>query len=264
MLELRHVSRYYRIGKTPVKALSDVSVIFPAQSFSVVLGPSGSGKSTLLNLLGGLDQASSGTVLFNGQDIARLTPDELAGFRRHHVSTVFQSYYLLPHLSALENVELALSMDGGPQRHLRAAALLEQVGLQHRLHNTSQELSGGEQQRVAIARALAHRPDILLADEPTGNLDPASRQDVMDLLHDLHRQGYCVIVITHNEELIRPQDRVVRLADGQVVSDTLRTDRTRSDGAFSGTASITPARTTPGWSFWMARRNILRAKARTM
>lgn len=261
MFELRDVSRSYQIGGQEITALSHISMAFPDHSFSIVLGPSGSGKSTLLNLLGGLDRPTSGDVLFNGWDLSQFTNDQLASFRRHYVGTVFQAYHLLPHLTALENVELALSMDAPSGRRARAEELLKQVGLGPRLHNRPAELSGGEQQRVAVARALAHNPSVLLADEPTGNLDAASRRDIIDLLHQLHEQGYTVIIITHNEELVTAEDRVVRLHDGVMVADSAPAalDETTPDPV-----AVDRVKTRVGWSWWMAWRNLRRSKSRTL
>ncbi len=261
MFELRDVSRSYQIGGQEISALSHINLAFPDHSLSIVLGPSGSGKSTLLNLLGGLDRPTSGAVLFNGRDLDQFTNDQLASFRRHYVGTVFQAYHLLPHLTALENVELALSMDSPSGRRLRAEQLLEQVGLGPRLHNRPAELSGGEQQRVAVARALAHNPSVLLADEPTGNLDAKSRRDIMDLLHRLHDQGYTVIIITHNEELVTEEDRVVRLHDGMLVADSApqALDEPNPDPV-----AVDRVKTRLGWSWWMAWRNLRRSKSRTL
>ncbi len=262
VFELRDVSRAYKLGGQEITALSHVSLKFPDHSFTIVLGPSGSGKSTLLNLLGGLDRPTSGEVRFNGLNVAQFNNDQLASFRRHHVGTVFQSYHLLPHLTALENVELALSMDSGSERHHRAQQLLEEVGLADRLHNRPAELSGGEQQRVAVARALAHNPSILLADEPTGNLDSVARREIMGLLHKLHDEGYTVIIITHNEELVTEHDRIVRLHDGEVVKDSA--PPLARDAVVEENSPIVTVKTRLGWSWWMALRNMVRSKPRTL
>ncbi|PSR33540.1 MAG: hypothetical protein C7B46_09690 [Sulfobacillus benefaciens] len=261
VFELRDVSRTYHIGGQEISALSHINLVFPDHSFSIVLGPSGSGKSTLLNLLGGLDRPTSGEVLFNGLDLSQFTNDQLASFRRHYVGTVFQAYHLLPHLTALENVELALSMDSPSGRRQRAEQLLTQVGLGSRLHNRPAELSGGEQQRVAVARALAHDPSILLADEPTGNLDAKARRDIMDLLHHLHEQGYTVIIITHNEELVTSGDRVIRLHDGMLMADSVPMVLDQSPAT---PVAVERVKTRMGWSWWMAWRNLRRSKSRTL
>jgi ABC-type lipoprotein export system ATPase subunit len=204
-----------------VHALADVSLRVPRGEFLAVLGVSGSGKSTLLHLLGGLDTPTSGSVLVNGRDLAAMTSYERTLYRRTAVGFVFQSYYLVASLTAAENVRLALTFQGvvGPDRDRLAAEALQRVGLQHRAAHRPGQLSGGEQQRVAIARAIVHRPPLLLADEPTGNLDRATAAEVMGLVREIHEElGTTVVMVTHDEEVVSEvADRVVRLRDGRLL-----------------------------------------------
>jgi len=221
VIELHAVSRRYRLGGVTVTALEDVTLDVAEQEFIVVLGPSGSGKTTLLNMVGALDSPTSGQVVVAGQDITRASRRELFRFRRHGVSFIFQSFNLFPALTALENVEFGVDVTG---RHRDAGAVatttLERVGLGERLQHFPHELSGGEQQRVAIARAVATGNPVLLADEPTGELDFRTGVQILDLLHEqTHQSQTSVIVVTHNREIARIAHRVIELSSGRVVSD---------------------------------------------
>jgi putative ABC transport system ATP-binding protein len=211
----------YPMGANTVRALHDVDLTIEQDTFTVVMGPSGSGKSTLLHLVGGLDRPTRGKIEVSGQAIERLDENDLAVFRRRVVGFIFQSFSLLPSLSALENVAFPMQFARVPARERRARALrlLEQVGLADRASHKPAELSGGQQQRVAIARALVNDPQLVLADEPTGNLDSASGIGVMQLLSELHQSGRSVLVVTHDPRMIRYATHRIYLLDGRVVSE---------------------------------------------
>lgn len=217
----RSLVREYRIGPAAVCALGGVDLEVHNSEFLAVLGVSGSGKSTLLHLLGGLDTPTSGSVLVAGRDLAAMSPYERALYRRTSVGFIFQSYYLVPSLTAEENVALALTFQGafGLEARRRADEALQRVGLERRSSHRPSQLSGGEQQRVAIARAIVHRPPLLLADEPTGNLDRATAEGVAALLNEIHRTlGTTIVMVTHDEEMATAvADRVVRLRDGRLI-----------------------------------------------
>jgi putative ABC transport system ATP-binding protein len=221
LIDLAGVARRYELGEVTVTALEDVDLRIGEGEFVVVLGPSGSGKTTLLNLVGALDTPTSGRIVVAGTDITRASRGELAAFRRRSVSFIFQTFNLFPGLSALENVSFGVDVSGrGRYGERIAAAVLDQVGLGDRMTHYPHELSGGEQQRVAIARALATRNPILLADEPTGELDFRTGVQILELLHDqTHAAGTAVVVVTHNREIARVADRVIELSSGRVVSD---------------------------------------------
>ena len=207
-------------GGAAVDVLTDVSLQIPSGQFLAVAGPSGSGKSTLLGLLAGLDQPTAGRIVVEGVEITRLGEDELARFRRDTVGYVFQSYQLIPTLTAVEDVAVPLELAGEPRAQDKAAALLAEVGLAARAHHYPVQLSGGEQQRVAVARAVCRRPRLLLADEPTGNLDSAMGKQIIELLVALNRNlGSTLVLVTHDAALAAHADRVVTLCDGRVVSD---------------------------------------------
>ena len=220
LVRLEGVSRRYRVGDTEVVALAETSLSVDAGEFLVVLGPSGCGKTTLLNLIGALDSPSSGRVVVGGRDITQAGRGELSAFRRNTVSFVFQTFNLFPGLTALENVAFGADVAGRRDGRERAADMLERVGLGSRLEHFGHQLSGGEQQRVAIARALVAGNPVLLADEPTGELDFHTGVQILQLLHDQsHELGTCVIVVTHNREISRCAHRVVELSSGRIVSD---------------------------------------------
>jgi putative ABC transport system ATP-binding protein len=220
LIETRAVTRVYQMGSNEVKALDDVSVSVNEGEFVAIQGTSGSGKSTLLNLLGGLDSPTSGEVLFDGKSLAPLTKKQMARYRRHSVGMIFQNFNLIPTMTASENVRLALAFGGlrGLPRRQRADALLERVGLADRAEHRPGELSGGEQQRVAIARALANSPRVLLADEPTGNLDSTRAHELLALLREMvERDKLTVLLVTHDRELAQSfADRIILMKDGRV------------------------------------------------
>ncbi len=217
---LEGVSRRYKVGSGIVTALEDVSLEIGRGEFIVVLGPSGSGKTTLLNLIGALDSPTEGRIAIAGRDITTASRKELFAFRRHTVSFIFQTFNLFPELSAIENVEFGADVAGRAGRREVAESTLARVGLAERLAHFPHELSGGEQQRVAVARALATGNPVLLADEPTGELDFHTGVQILQLLHDqTHELGTSVLIVTHNREIARVADRVIELSSGHVVSD---------------------------------------------
>jgi putative ABC transport system ATP-binding protein len=221
-IHLEHVSRHYAMGETSVRAVDDVSLDIPEGQFLALLGSSGSGKSTLLNLIAGLDRVSSGTIVARGQDLAALSSLALARYRRNTIGMVFQSFNLLPRMTLEENIELPLRLAEveRSERAGRVREALERVKLTHRVGHRPTELSGGEQQRVAIARALVNRPKILLADEPTGNLDSATGETILALLRDLQQQlGMTIVMVTHERPLAeRFADRFAIMGDGKLLS----------------------------------------------
>ena len=221
LIETRAVTRVYQMGSSEVKALDDVSISVGEGEFVAIQGTSGSGKSTLLNLLGGLDSPTSGDILFDSKSLAPLTKKEMARYRRHSVGMIFQNFNLIPTMSAAENVRLALAFGGlrGLPRRQRADELLERVGLAGRAEHRPAEMSGGEQQRVAIARALANRPRVLLADEPTGNLDSTRAHELLSLLREMvERDQLTVLLVTHDRELAQSfADRIILMKDGRVM-----------------------------------------------
>jgi putative ABC transport system ATP-binding protein len=226
-IQLDHISRHYTMGDTSVRAVDDVSLAIPANQFLALLGSSGSGKSTLLNLIAGLDRPTSGSILANGHNLANLSSLELARYRCTTVGMIFQSFHLLPRMTLEENVELPLRLAeiDRADRSARVREALERVRLTHRLGHRPTELSGGEQQRVAIARALVNRPKILLADEPTGNLDSATGESILTLLRELQRtMGMTIVMVTHERPLAeRFADRLAIMGDGKLLSTSAAT-----------------------------------------
>ena len=223
MIRCIDVRKIYRQGENDIIALAGVSLDITKGSFVVIMGPSGSGKSTLLHLIGGLDRPSSGDLLVDGRLIGQMDDDEVTLFRRTKIGFVFQFFNLLPTLTALENVTLPFVLDGASKRDAerKAQSLLEKVGLAQRKHHLPDELSGGEIQRVALARALAFEPPILLADEPTGNLDSKSGEAILLMLRRINQeQGSTIIMVTHSEEAARHGDRIIFLRDGRVAKET--------------------------------------------
>ncbi len=218
--ELVGLTRQYRMGPIVVSAVAGVDLQIERGEAVALVGPSGSGKSTLLNLLGGLDRATSGEIWVEGENIARISAKKLVEHRRRRVGFIFQSFNLLPYRTALENVEVPMMVGGvsNVERRARARELLDRVGLGARTGHRPSQLSGGEQQRVAIARALANRPSILLADEPTGNLDSVTGSGVMSLLRDLNSQGLTLVIVTHDMAVASYANRIVRLRDGKIIS----------------------------------------------
>ena len=220
MIELSHLSMHYTLGDARVDVLRGIDLVIATGESVAVAGPSGSGKTSLLLLLSGLEAPSAGRITIDGQDLAAMDRDALADLRRERVGIVFQSFHLLPSLSALDNVALPLQMAGRADARERARAQLERVGLGRRLNHSPLQLSGGEQQRVAIARATVHRPRLLLADEPTGNLDDHSAAGIRELLLDLNREaGTTLVLVTHDLDFAGRCDRVLRLQDGRLHED---------------------------------------------
>jgi putative ABC transport system ATP-binding protein len=221
VIELDGVRKVYRTGTIEFEAVRDVSLLIHPGEYVAIMGPSGSGKSTLMNILGCLDVATSGRYLLTGEDVSHLDDDELAEIRNRHIGFVFQQFNLLPSLSAQKNVELPLSYAAVPrdERRRRAQLALERVGLGDRFGHRPNELSGGQQQRVAVARALVSDPALVLADEPTGNLDSSATADVLQLFDELHAQGRTVVLITHEADVAVRAQRVIHIRDGAVASD---------------------------------------------
>lgn len=222
MIVVQNVSMTLRAAGRAVEILKEISLEIPAKQSIAIVGPSGSGKSTLLGLMAGLDRPTAGAIRVNGTDITTLSEKQLARFRLHHIGYIFQSFHLIPTLTALENVLVPLELSETPHAAQRAADLLKAVGLSDRMGHYPVQLSGGEQQRVAVARAFACHPPILLADEPTGNLDSTTGSQVIDLLLSFHRDfGTTLVLVTHDHTLAASMQRVVRLRDGRVESDSL-------------------------------------------
>ncbi|MGE5141726.1 MAG: ABC transporter ATP-binding protein [Rudaea sp.] len=220
LIEIRDLTKTYRMGNVDVHALRGVSLKVYRGEMMGIMGPSGSGKSTLMNILGALDVATSGTFLLDGRDVSRLNEDQLAQVRNQQIGFVFQSFNLLPRTTALANVELPLIYAGFPDGRERCIDALKMVGLADRIHHRPNELSGGQQQRVAIARALVTGPSLILADEPTGNLDSRAGEEVMSVFHRLNEErGITIVFVTHEPDIAEHMHRIVRLQDGQIVSD---------------------------------------------
>jgi ABC-type lipoprotein export system ATPase subunit len=223
LIELKDIYKTYNLGEIDVPVLKGISLAISRGEFVALMGTSGSGKTTLMNILGCLDRPSSGEYWLEGQDVTGLTPDERALLRNHKLGFVFQTFNLLPRTNALENVIMPMSYNGirfsDQEVHQRAEGLLTRVGLGERLDHEPSQLSGGQQQRVAIARALVNNPSLLLADEPTGNLDSKTSEEMLDLFARLNQEGVTVILVTHDEQVARFAKRIIRIHDGQVQSD---------------------------------------------
>ena len=222
IIRLEDICRIYRVGSQEVRALDGVSLSVYKNEYVAIMGPSGSGKSTLMNILGCLDSPDSGRYMLNGVDVSEMDDGELADVRNREIGFVFQSFNLLPRYNALENVALPMVYAGVPagERRVKAAQALRSVGLEDRMDHRPNELSGGQRQRVALARALINSPSIILADEPTGNLDTHTSVEIMRLFDEIYRNGNTVIVVTHEEDIAAYAHRVIRLRDGRVESDT--------------------------------------------
>ncbi|MGQ9852647.1 MAG: ABC transporter ATP-binding protein [Candidatus Oleimicrobiaceae bacterium] len=221
LIELENVVKIYEVGAERVHALRGVSLRVQENEYLAIMGPSGSGKSTMMNILGCLDTPSSGRYFFKGQNVGEMNDDQLAEIRNREIGFVFQTFNLLPRANALHNVELPLIYNGTPaaKRRQLAEEALAKVGLADRMHHRPNELSGGQRQRVAIARALVNRPSIILADEPTGNLDTRTGQEIMDIFEKLHEAGNTIILVTHEEYIAEHTNRIIRLRDGMIERD---------------------------------------------
>jgi len=219
MIQLENITKIYRMGKVEVPALRGIDLTINQGDMVAIIGASGSGKSTLMNIIGFLDKPTAGKYMLEGMDASHLNDNKLAELRNKKIGFVFQTFNLLPRASALSNVELPLIYSGGGQRHKRSMEALERVGLGARANHKPTELSGGEQQRVAIARALVNKPSLILADEPTGNLDSAATTEITRLFSQLHQEGITVILVTHEMDVARQTQRIIRLLDGRIISD---------------------------------------------
>ncbi len=219
MIELKNVTKVYRMGKVNILALRGVSLTIERGEMVSIIGVSGSGKSTLMNMIGFLDTPSEGQYIFDGTDVGKLNDNRLAVMRNREVGFVFQDYNLLSRATAVSNVELPLVYAGGARKRQRALEALERVGLAARAHHKPTELSGGEQQRVAIARALVNNPALVLADEPTGNLDSSATAEILEIFHGLNEEGITVVIVTHERDIAARTKRTLRLLDGQIISD---------------------------------------------
>jgi len=219
MIELENITKIYRMGKVEVPALQGVTLNIKQGEMLSIIGASGSGKSTLMNIIGFLDKPTLGRYIFDGADVSRLNDDRLAGMRNKKMGFVFQEYNLLSRASALSNVELPLVYSGVRDKHKRAMEALERVGLGKRAKHRPTELSGGEQQRVAIARALVNNPTVILADEPTGNLDSAVTAEIISIFRQLNQDGITVVLVTHEMDIAAQTQRTIRLFDGKIISD---------------------------------------------
>lgn len=221
MLELKNIEKVFSNGDEKVKAVDGVSLTVERNEFVAFMGTSGSGKSTLMNILGCLDAPTGGEYLLDGQDVAKMSDEHLSKIRNEHIGFIFQTFHLLPKLDAIGNVKLPLRFADieEDEANLRAIELLKLVGLEHRMNHKPNEMSGGQRQRVAIARALVNKPTVILADEPTGNLDSKTSYEIMQLLTQLHQQGQTIVMVTHEDDIAQYAQRVVRMRDGKVISE---------------------------------------------
>ncbi|MBL0102927.1 MAG: ABC transporter ATP-binding protein [Bacteroidetes bacterium] len=222
LLELKSIGKRYIIGTEEVNALRSIDLFINKGEYVALMGPSGSGKSTLMNIIGCLDTPTKGSYLLNGKEVSKMTDNELAEIRNKEIGFIFQTFNLVPRSNALDNVALPLVYAGikKEERETRASKALEDVGLLERVKHKPNELSGGQRQRVAVARALVNRPSIILADEPTGNLDSKTSEEIMNLFEEIHKKGNTIIVVTHEEDIARHAYRIVRIKDGMIESDT--------------------------------------------
>lgn len=223
IIKIQGIKKFYKVGTEEVKALNGVDIVINKNEYVAIMGPSGSGKSTIMNILGCLDSPTDGSYILNNTDVSKMGDGELAEVRNKEIGFIFQSFNLLPRYTALDNVSLPLiySGVGKTERDRRASKTLASVDLTDRMHHKPNELSGGQRQRVAVARALINNPSIILADEPTGNLDSKTSIDIMKLFAQIHNQGNTVIVVTHEEDIANHAQRIIRLRDGLIESDTI-------------------------------------------
>lgn len=228
IIDIQGITKFYKVGTQVVKALRGVDIQIGANEYVAIMGPSGSGKTTLMNILGCLDTPTDGVYILNGTDVSKMVDDELADVRNKEIGFVFQTFNLLPRYSALDNVMLPLIYAGytKEEREIKARESLENVGLTDRMDHKPNELSGGQRQRVAVARALINKPSIILADEPTGNLDTKTSIDIMNLFEEIYKKGNTLIVVTHEEDIAKHARRIVRLRDGVIESDYINENPT--------------------------------------